>query len=223
MIHAVDPNQVIHALAEGLKKELKPPIWANFVKTGAHKERAPEDPDWWFTRAAAVLRAVYLQGPIGTEKLRGKYGGKKNRGAKPERFVKGSGSVIRKVLQQLQAAGYIKEGAKGVHKGRVITPKGAKLVHEAAKGLAKVKPKPETAIKVDTPAEKKLAKPEAATAPKTEGAPAQRPVKHDAAATEPNKKVASHEEEKPEQAAPAAKETPKKVVAAKTVKGEEKK
>ena len=45
---------------------------------------------------------IYRHGPIGVSKLRTKYGGKKNRGHKPEHFYKGSGSVARKVLQQFE-------------------------------------------------------------------------------------------------------------------------
>ena len=134
LIFDVDQNRLIEVLAERLKEEklVSPPSWSSFVKTGAHKERPPLREDWWFVRSAAVLRSVFLLGPVGTEKLRRKFGGRKNRGVKPERFVKGSGSVTRKILQQLEQAGLVVQGVKGVHKGRVVTGKGVKLLRDAA-------------------------------------------------------------------------------------------
>lgn len=137
MIYDIDQTKLIEAIGEQLKKELKTPSWAQFVKTGVHKERAPTNPDWWFIRAAAVLRTVHLRGPIGTEKLRTKYGGSKNRGVKPNKFAKGSGSVLRKVLQQLETAGYVTQTKKGTHKGRVATIKGIALLQSVAKEVGK--------------------------------------------------------------------------------------
>jgi small subunit ribosomal protein S19e len=61
---------------------------------------------------------------IGVQKLRIKYGGNKNRGHKPSRFYKSSGKIIRLILQQLEKAEFIKKTDAGVHKGRVIAPKG---------------------------------------------------------------------------------------------------
>lgn len=107
---------MIRRLAQDLRSrdEIKPPEWALFVKTGAHKERSPDDPDWWYVRCASILRKIYLRGPIGTERLRIDYGGKKRRGAKPNKFHKGSGAIVRTALQQLERAGFImKRGNKG--------------------------------------------------------------------------------------------------------------
>jgi len=138
-IQAVKPELLINIVAEELKKEklVQPLDWAKFVKTGHHKERLPDNPDWWYYRAAAILRSVYRLGPVGTQKLRGKYGGKKNRGHQPEHRYKASGSIIRKILQQLETSGLIKKADKGVHKGRILTPKGISLVDKIAVQIAK--------------------------------------------------------------------------------------
>jgi len=140
-IYDVDINKLIEAVAKELEKipELNPPAWSKIVKTGRHKERAPQRGDWWHIRSAAVLRSIYKLGPIGTEKLRTKYGGKQRRGHKPARFAKGSGSIIRKVLQQLEKAELIKQTEKGVHKGRVITKKGQSLLDKTALSILKKK------------------------------------------------------------------------------------
>ncbi len=132
----VPAEAIIKKLAEKLKKEYKitPPEWAKWVKTGVHKERQPEDPDWWYIRMAAVLRKVYMRGPIGTERLRSLFGGKRDRKVKPYKARKGSGSIIRKSLQQLEEAGLVST-LKG--KGRIVTPKGQSFVDNTAHEIAK--------------------------------------------------------------------------------------
>src|SRR3989344_7517881 len=132
-MYDADPNVLIGKAAAELKKSIQAPELSKYVKTGAHKERPPQDYDWWYKRAAAVLRSVYMLGPVGTSKLRTKYGGKKNRGFKPEKFYRGSGKVIRMILQQLENEKLVVQQQKGVHKGRVITPKGKKLLDSLAK------------------------------------------------------------------------------------------
>ena len=113
-IYDVDVNELVEKVAEELKKDenIKSPEWAGYVKTGMHKERAPLNKDWWYLRTAAVLRTIYKQGPVGVSKLRIKYGGKKRRGHKPSRFYPGSGNIIRKALQQLEKAGFLKKDEK---------------------------------------------------------------------------------------------------------------
>jgi len=74
----VPAEPLIKKLAEKLRDEFKiaPPEWSKWVKTGVHKERQPDNPDWWHIRVAAILRKVYMRGPIGTERLRAMFGGK---------------------------------------------------------------------------------------------------------------------------------------------------
>jgi len=135
----VDVNDLIEEVAKDLQKvkEIKPPEWSFFVKTGMHKERPPKREDWWYVRCAAVLRSVRKLGPVGVQKLRTKYGGKKSRGHKTEHFYKGSGNILRKALQQLEAAGLIKKTEKGTRKGRIITPQGVSIIDKAAVRLYK--------------------------------------------------------------------------------------
>jgi len=139
-VYDVPADHLIRKVAEELKsrQEIKPPVWAAFAKTGAHKEMPPEDPDWWFIRAAAVLRRVYVDGPLGVERMRSFYGGKKNRGSKPNAFRKGSGSVLRKALQQLEAAGLI------VHDkiGRRVSPAGMAFLDHVSREVSLNPPAP---------------------------------------------------------------------------------
>ena len=133
----VPRNDLINALAKELQDmpEINPPEWSAVVKTGMSRERPPLRDDWWFVRTASVLLAVRSKGPIGVAKLRRKYGGRKNRGHKPDKFYKGSGNIIRKVLQQLESIGFLKQVEKSSHKGRFITPKGTSFVDKIAGSL----------------------------------------------------------------------------------------
>jgi len=128
----VPASEFIQKLAEYIKKnidEVKPPPWASMVKTGAHVQRPPDNPDWWYIRCASLLRKIYVHGPIGIEKLRAEYGGRKDFGVRPEHAVKAGGAIIRKALQQLEAAGLIE---KYQNKGRRITKEGRRILEEIA-------------------------------------------------------------------------------------------
>jgi small subunit ribosomal protein S19e len=133
----VPASQFIEKLAKYLKEnidEVQPPAWASLAKTGSHVEKQPQNPNWWYIRSASILRKVYVHGPVGLEKLRADYGGRKNFGVKPEHVVKAGGSNIRKVLQQLEAAGLVQTARP---QGRIMTPKGRKLLQEVAEDLQK--------------------------------------------------------------------------------------
>ena len=134
-VYDVPADRFIRALAEELKTmpEITPPDWAPFAKAGVHKEMPPEDPEWWFVRVASIMRRVYIDGPIGVERMRTFYGGKKDRGSRPSRFRKGSGSILRKSLQQLEAAGFITHDKTG----RKISAKGMSFMDTIAHGLTK--------------------------------------------------------------------------------------
>lgn len=135
-VYDVQADKVIKKTAERLKDipEVKAPDWMEFAKSGAHRERPPEQEDFWYTRCASILRKLYLHSPVGVSRLRREYGGAKHRGVKPERFRKGSGSVAREALQQLEKAGFVGHTKKGRH----ITGKGKSFLDSAAKEASKV-------------------------------------------------------------------------------------
>jgi small subunit ribosomal protein S19e len=133
-INEVPADKLIAAAAAKLKevKEIKPPAWSVFVKTGVGRQRPPTQEDWWYIRTAAVLRKVGVEGIIGTERLRKEYGNRKNRGHKPEHKRKASGSVIRKALQQLEAAGLLEKKKTA---GRKLSAKGLSFLSGVAKEI----------------------------------------------------------------------------------------
>ena len=94
-----------------------------------HREKAPVQKDWWYTRSASILRKVYLNAPVGVSQLGGLYGGPADRGSKPNAARKGSRSIIRKAFKQLEGNGLLK-ATEG--KGRELTPAGQKLLDASA-------------------------------------------------------------------------------------------
>lgn len=135
----VKSQDFVKKCKEELKKikEIQMPEWAKYAKTGPHRKYPPHEPDWWYTRAASLIRRIALDGPVGVSRLRTFYGGRKERGHKPEKFKKASGNAIRKILQQLEKAGLVEQNKQG-KKGRRLTEKGrrfvAKIVEEIKSG-----------------------------------------------------------------------------------------
>lgn len=133
----VPARQFIEKVAKHLKdnvEEIKPPAWSFAVKTGSHVQNQPDNPDWWFTRAASLLRKIYMKETVGLMRLRSDYGGRKRFGFSPQHARLGGGSNIRKILQQLEATGLVTT-VKG--KGRTLTSEGRKLLDRLATELSK--------------------------------------------------------------------------------------
>jgi len=124
-IFTKDPEKFTKALAEALKKvpEFQIPEWANYVKTGVSRDRPPAMDDFWYTRAASILRQLYIKGVVGVGRLRTRYGSRKDRGGQPDKFFKAGGKIIRVILQQAEAAGLVEKVTRLQH-GRRLTQKG---------------------------------------------------------------------------------------------------
>ena len=134
-VYDLDAQEYNLKLAEALKNisEFEQPEWAAFVKSSASKERPIDDEDFWYKRAASILRQVYLRKFVGVNRLRTKYGSKKNRGYAPERFMKAGKKIIRVILQQSDKAGFTEilipaKGVKSQKPGRKMTEKGKEFL-----------------------------------------------------------------------------------------------
>jgi small subunit ribosomal protein S19e len=129
----IPPAVLINKTAEELKafEPITPPEWASFAKTGVHKQAPPNQENWWYIRAASILRRVYIDGPVGVQRMRTFYGGNRDRGSNPSQFRKGSGSVLRKALQQLEEAGLIERAGTG----RIVSAKGRSFIDGIANDL----------------------------------------------------------------------------------------
>lgn len=142
IIHTHEPGMFNTALAEELKKipEFKIPEWAEYVKSSVAKERPPQDEDFWYKRTASVLRQLYIKGVVGVGKLRTRYGARKARGVRRAKFRKGSGKIIRTILQQAEKANMVEKVESKQH-GRRLTQHGKEFLDSV-----EIKQKEETRI-----------------------------------------------------------------------------
>lgn len=149
-VYDVPPDILIKRLSEHLHKvpQIKPPSWTLFAKTGAHTERPPIDKNWWYTRCAALLRKVYVKGPIGLTDLRSMYGGNTRVGSAGTHHRAAGGSAIRKALIQLEDAELV---SKKQGQGRFVSSKGRSLLDkmstEIFKDMIKTNPSIERYVK----------------------------------------------------------------------------
>jgi small subunit ribosomal protein S19e len=120
------------ALEFKTKKIITPPEWSAWVKTGHFKEDKPLQEDWFYIRSAAVLRKIYIRGPVGVQGLRKLFGTRKNRGSSPNKASFASGAVIRNIIQQLEKAGLVEPSTV---EGRVVSIQGKKFVDTVCKDL----------------------------------------------------------------------------------------
>ena len=135
--HDVPADLVLPVVAGRLTEmpAITPPVWASYVKTGVHRERVPDQDDWWHVRAAAMLRKIALNGPIGVTGLAGLYGGPRDRNAMPNKARRGSRHIARTVVQQLEDAGLVVEKRSDggeIGFGRMVTGAGHALLDAAA-------------------------------------------------------------------------------------------
>ena len=139
----VPADLLIPGLAERLRSydRVSAPEWASQVKTGTHRERPPVQEDWWYTRAASILRKVAIKGPIGTNRISQEFGGPKDRGVKKNKAVAGSRNVARKILQQLSDSGLLVESlnsAGNVNRGKILSSEGQALLDEVSHSVRKI-------------------------------------------------------------------------------------
>ncbi len=136
-VFEVPAGQLIERLAKHLKQnvgDITPPAWSEYAKTGAHKTRPPQNPDWWYSRCASLMRKLYVHGPVGVARLRVEYGGRVGRGNRREHHVPAGGSSIREPLQQLEKVKLVTPDGK---KGRKLTREGIVLLNRTAMEVAK--------------------------------------------------------------------------------------
>jgi small subunit ribosomal protein S19e len=145
-VYDVPADMLILKLTEVLKSEgIDTPTWTVFVKTGAHADRPPQKPDWWYTRCASILRKIYLHGPLSVNDLRTIYGdGKRNMYYGARHHKDASGAIIRNAIHGLEKLGYLEKVEK---KGSVLTRQGmqkldklsTEILHELIKTTPKLK------------------------------------------------------------------------------------
>ncbi|KZO96527.1 40S ribosomal protein S19 [Calocera viscosa TUFC12733] len=122
-VRDISADAFIVAYSGHLKRsgKLEVPTWADIVKTGSFKEQSPYDPDWYYVRAAAVARHIYLRKHVGIGALTKLHGGRNRRGNRPSHHADASASIQRKVCQSLEKIGVLEKAPDG---GRRISQDG---------------------------------------------------------------------------------------------------
>ena len=124
-IDLVDSQRLTTAIAAHLKQEgkLNVPAWVGDVKTSSYKVYVPDNEDWFYVRAASIMRRLCKR-TAGIGSLTKVYGGKTRKMVKPAISTRASKNPNRKAVQALEALGWLKMGTKG----RVPTAEGINAV-----------------------------------------------------------------------------------------------
>ena len=137
-------NLFIITLALFLKEKnvIKLPKWSYLVKSSHANEVVPLDPDYMFYKAAAIARILYVtkSKSIGVGSLKSFFGKKMRRGVEPPKFMKAAGKIIREIVKQLKANGYVENyGSKenAITYGMVLTKQGRTELDKIASKVVK--------------------------------------------------------------------------------------
>ena len=140
----VPSNAFINELASFFKEKnvIKLPKWSYLVKSSHANEVVPLDPDYMFYKAAAIARILYItkSKAIGVGSLKSFFGKKMRRGVEPPKFMKAAGKIIREIVKQLKANGYVENyGTKqnAVTYGMVLTKQGRTELDKIASKVVK--------------------------------------------------------------------------------------
>ena len=135
----VPADKFIEEFAKFLKQSgmVKPPDWTEHARTGHHKELAPYRQDWWYIRCASIARRVFIRKRVGVGGITKAYGGRKRRGVRPGIYIRGSSSIARKALIQLEESGILEKIRKaedegGEFVGRQVTREGQRHLNQIA-------------------------------------------------------------------------------------------
>jgi small subunit ribosomal protein S19e len=132
-LYDVPAEDLIDEAADRLEDRIEEPDWAEFVKTSSDRELPPQQDDFWYVRAASLLRKVADRGPVGVGTLAADYGGSKEGSTRyrvaPNSHTDGSRNIIRTILQSLEDEGLV-ETAQG--EGRRVTAEGRSFLDETA-------------------------------------------------------------------------------------------
>ncbi|KAL0229959.1 hypothetical protein PCE1_003523 [Barthelona sp. PCE] len=131
----VTADQFIQACGLHLKNAniLELPTEITYIKSAPGRELGPQDPDWFFKRAAAILRRVYIQPGIGLGGFAKYFGAKARNGHARNHGALAARGVIRRIIQNFEKAGLIEQSTKG----RVLSSEGRRVCDTVATNILK--------------------------------------------------------------------------------------
>ena len=124
----------VRAMAAHFKQEGKlfVPSCTELIKTSHGRDRAPQNPDWYYIRCAAVLRRIYMRPGTGTGGLSKPFGNKKNRGSQPEITTRAARGLLHWCCKSLEGLKLIQ---KGKTSGRCVSKLGRQKADTIASNL----------------------------------------------------------------------------------------
>lgn len=129
----VSASEFITAYSQHLKKSgrLELPEWVDYVKTGRSREMPPIDPDWYYVRAASIVRKIYLNAGLGIGALAHWYGKADSTGRR-QHHRRASRKILRHILIGLEHQGIVEKLEDG---GRRVTPEGQRDLDTVARAV----------------------------------------------------------------------------------------
>nr|7QCA_ST0 Chain ST0, 40S Ribosomal protein S19 [Spraguea lophii 42_110]7QJH_RT0 Chain RT0, 40S Ribosomal protein S19 [Spraguea lophii 42_110]7QJH_ST0 Chain ST0, 40S Ribosomal protein S19 [Spraguea lophii 42_110]8BR3_ST0 Chain ST0, 40S Ribosomal protein S19 [Spraguea lophii 42_110]8P5D_ST0 Chain ST0, 40S Ribosomal protein S19 [Spraguea lophii 42_110]8P60_RT0 Chain RT0, 40S Ribosomal protein S19 [Spraguea lophii 42_110]8P60_ST0 Chain ST0, 40S Ribosomal protein S19 [Spraguea lophii 42_110] len=119
-IFKVRHDTFIPALSEYLRtnKTVVPIKNFDIIKTSRGKETSPLDINWYYTRAASIIRKLLIskaknEKPLSIVRFSSEYGCAKDRGNRPNKHVRASKGIIIKILNDLQEKGWVEKKENG--------------------------------------------------------------------------------------------------------------
>ena len=110
-----------------------------FVKCSYANELSPLDPDWFFVKAAAIIRQVYKSKSktLGIGSLKVQFGKRQRRGVNTNVRSNAGGKIIRDIVRQLKSISYVENYAStdGVTMGLLVTRTGKAQLDKIAAGI----------------------------------------------------------------------------------------
>lgn len=127
-VYRVKAAPLIEAIKETLKSNegITLPKDVDLIKTSHGKQYSPEDANWFYTRMASIVRYSMCKGTVSLKGLRRKYSCRKNAGARPSRYAKGSEFVIESAIEQLIKIQWL----DFANKQDILTPSAKEILSE---------------------------------------------------------------------------------------------
>ena len=111
------------------------------VKCSKANDCEPINPDYFYYKAAAICRKLYVTKSknIGVGSLRSMFSKKQRRGSQPPKTFRAGGKIIRDIVIQLKAAKYVQNFGKDDEGsfGLFLTKTGRSELDKIASGLLK--------------------------------------------------------------------------------------
>ena len=118
------------------------PSYSSLVKCSKSNDTEPINPDYFFYKAAAIARKLYLTKSknLGVGSLRIMFSKKQRRGCQPPKTFKAGGKIIRDIVKQLKEAKYVENFGKKEDEddfGLTLTKTGRSELDKIAAGILK--------------------------------------------------------------------------------------